>query len=436
MSNRIMMGLSAVQIAAAIKGKVFSAQDFAKDTLDFIKERDTLVHAWLCWNEDNAFEWARRVDAGQASGLLAGVPVGVKDIIDTADFPTCYGSSIYEHHRPGADAASVAMIKEAGGIVIGKTVTTEFAYFQPGLTANPHNLKHTPGGSSSGSAAAVAAGMVPVALATQTAGSLIRPASYCGIWGYKPSFGLFSLAGVKPMAQSLDTLGVLARHVEDLALMQAVLLKKPRYSAVKPFNEVSTIGVCRTYDWSSADQESGRVLDEAAEALSRAGAKVVGFDLPLEFKELTQAQRMIQAFESARALSFERIHHKDELSPSIRQLMDEGMACTDEMYFDALLLASNCRAMLQDTFDLYDAILAPSAPGAAPEGLNATGDPIFSRMWMPLQVPSVNIPFGRSASGLPIGVQLICGFLQDERLLQLAAWAEKELGIRVEPVQI
>ncbi len=434
MSKKAMIGLSAVQMVASIKDKSFSAVELAQETLGFIQERDAEVRAWLCWSEGRVLERARLIDSGEISGVLAGVPVGIKDIIDTSEYPTCHGSPIYKGHQPGFDAASVALIKEAGGIVVGKTVTTEFAYFQPGPTANPHNLKHTPGGSSSGSAAAVAAGMVPVALATQTAGSLIRPASYCGIWGYKPSFGLFSLAGIKPMAQSLDTLGVLARHVEDLALMQAVLLKSPGCAALEPFGGVPTIGVCRTYDWPSADEDSRRVLGEAAEALADTGANVVECDLPSGFEGVTQAQRVIQAFETARALSLEHACYLDKLSPSIIKLIDEGMACSQKTYFEAQLLVAECRAKSKGMFDLYDAVLAPSAPGAAPEGLKATGDPIFSRMWMPLHVPCINMPFGRGSSGLPVGVQLISGFLHDSRLLQLSAWAEQKLGIHVEPV--
>jgi len=403
-----------------------------QETIARIQHKEPSVRAWRCWSEPPAMEEARRVDAGARDGLLAGIPFGVKDIIDTSDYPTAYGSPIYEHHQPAMDAACVALLREAGGIVLGKTVTTEFAYFQPGPTSNPHNTAHTPGGSSSGSAAAVAAGMAPISLGSQTAGSLIRPASYCGVWGYKPTYGLFGLAGVHPMAQSLDTLGVLARHAEDLALMARTLLRSE--GGGESAHRTPSIAVCRGPDWAHAGEDTASVLDEAARALSRAGAKVSMLDLSGPFTKLTQAQRIIQAFEAARTLTVERLARAGRLSPSISQLIAQGLEHTGQEYLDAQRLAAQCRLAVGELFRAHDAILAPSAPGEAPRGLEATGDPVFSRLWMPLHLPCVNVPFGQGALGLPVGVQLIANHLCDGFLLDLAAWAERSLDIRVKPV--
>lgn len=436
MSNESLLEWSSVRVANAIQSKQVSPQEYMQETIGCINRQEPTVHAWRQWSESYAMSRADQISSGQNDGLLVGIPIGVKDIIDTVHYPTGYGSPVYTEHKPQQDAVCVALLEEAGGIAIGKTVTTEFAYFQPGPTTNPHNPAHTPGGSSSGSAAAVAAGMVPIALGSQTAGSLIRPASYCGIWGYKPSFGLCSLSGVKPMAQSLDTLGILARHVEDLALMGRVLIGSPN-SLVSPDpsrREPPVVGVCRTPDWNHADADTCRVVDEAAQALARSGARVMDMDLPPEFQELTQAQRIIQAFEAARALTLERRDHGSQLSGSISTLVAEGLQYTLPEYFEALQITAHCRSLLSIVFEGCDVILAPSAPGEAPKGLNATGDPIFSRLWMPLHVPCINFPFGRGATGLPVGVQLIANYLHDGLLLEVAAWAERVLSIRIKPV--
>ena len=431
--NTSILSLSAVQIAKAVQQRDLSAQSVIAQTFDLIQEYDYQTQAWVCRDEQAALAKARLIDAGHVSGLLPGVPIGVKDIIDTADYPTSYGSSIYQHYQPAHDAACVALAKEAGAIVVGKTVTTEFACFEPGPTRNPHNLAHTPGGSSSGSAAAVASGMIALAFGTQTAGSLIRPASYCGIWTLKPSYGLFSLAGVKGTAQSLDTLGIFARHVEDLALMRAVLLKEPARAFASRPDYSPTIAICRTPDWDRVEPASARALSQAAGSLERIGAKVIDIDLPPEFMNLTQAQRTIQAFETARTLSVERIHHSHQLSPSLLALIEQGLACTTEAYLEALNLAVQCRQKLKDLFRSYDAILAPSAPGTAPAGLTTTGDPVFSRMWTLLHVPSLNIPMEFAENGLPVGVQLVADLLCDRKLLQLGAWVEDKLDIKLRP---
>jgi len=435
-------GMGAAEITRAIARGQLSAQEVAQETIVRIRNSEAQIHAWVGVDEDGAMGTARAIDAGNTRGLLAGVPIGIKDIIDVAGLPTQHGSAIYradEGRVADADAACVALCRDAGGVIMGKTVTTEFAYFQPGPTANPHNLAHTPGGSSSGSAAAVAAGMVPVALGSQTAGSLIRPASYCGIWALKPSYGLLSLAGVKGMSQSLDTLGLLARNVEDLALMWTALLRLDRaaisVSATQGSPAIEDTLSGRTPrvgvwipDWKELEPSSRKAVEGAAQALEHAGARVEPLRLPAECEQLTQAQRIVQAFEAARALSFERVSHADQLSPSIRALFDQGLSCPYEDYLQALALASQCRRQLAQAFHDIDAVLAPSAPGPAPKGLDATGDPLFSRMWNLLHLPSVNVPFMRTDDNLPIGVQLIAGYGKDTHLLNVAAWTELVLA--------
>lgn len=429
------IGWSAVRISAAVERREVRAQDVTAACIERIEACEPRVMAWACTAFEQALQQARRVDAGHVRGLLAGVPIGIKDIIDTAGLPTTYGSSIYRDNRPPVDAACVALTREAGGIVMGKTVTTEFAYFEPGPTANPHNPAHTPGGSSSGSAAAVASGMVPLAFGSQTAGSLIRPASYCGVWALKPTHGVFSLAGVKGMAQSLDTLGWFARSVEDLGLLRAALLRDPTQLTGVPTGDPSPrIGLCRTPDWGSCEPESKRALDFAAQTLRRAGAQVFDLALPVEFSRLTEAQRTVQAFEAARSLSVERTGHRERLSASMRALLDQGSACPSDTYVEALRLAIACRGRLSDLFRSCDAVLAPSAPGHAPRGLGATGDPVFSRMWTLLQVPCLNVPVSRDGESMPVGVQLIGNTLHDRQLLQLGQWVEQRLDIRLEPI--
>lgn len=425
---------SAIALASAMEYGELRAIDVIDSALEAIAAHENDVRAWQVYDAARARAAAHVIDASAVSerGLLSGIPLGVKDIIDTVDFPTTYGSPLYQHHQPARDAACVALARAQGGIVIGKTVTTEFAYFAPGPTANPHALGHTPGGSSSGSAAAVASGMVPLAFGSQTAGSLIRPASYCGIWGFKPSHGVFSLAGVGGMSQTLDTLGWLARHVDDLALMRTALLHAP-LRLPQEGSHTPRIAVCRTFDWDMATDDTARAIDLTARALSRAGAQVRDLVLPPICAEMTQAQRKIQAFEAARTLAAERVAHSAELSPSLTALIEEGVACSVEHYAQALRLAADARRGLSDVFRDYDAILAPSAPGEAPEGLAATGDPVFSRMWTLLHVPCLNVPVARGSHGLPVGVQLVGAWLDDVRLLDMAKWIAERLKIRVAP---
>jgi len=420
--NRLSAGHAAARLAA---GDI-TAERLAEDCLARIAEREGVVGAGEHLDLERARAAARARDAAGPAGALHGIPIGVKDIIDTADMPTGYGSPIHAGHRPAEDAACVAAARRAGAVILGKTVTTEFAYFTPGKTANPRNVAHTPGGSSSGSAAAVADFMVPLAFASQTAGSVIRPAAYCGIVGFKPTFGRYDLAGLRRNAPSLDTLGFFARSVADVALFAAAIegRERPGLESSRP----PRIGLCRTPQWNHADAATQHVIEGTARHLAAVGAEVLEGELPADFVTLVQAQKDIMAYEMARSLAAERRDHWDRLSPALQAIIREGEACADGRYRDALTIAGHCRDLLADAFGKCDALLAPATQGEAPRGLGATGDPIFNRIWTLLHVPCLTIPAGTGPKGLPIGIQLIGRADDDDGLLRVAHWAETRLA--------
>ncbi len=395
-------------------------RDYLEACLERSAAREPEIKAWVCFDAA-----AARGAAEAASGRLAGVPLGVKDVFDTADFPTAYGSLLYAGHRPAVDAAAVALARAAGCVLPGKTVTTEFAYFHPGPTANPRNPAHTPGGSSSGSAAAVAAGMVPFALGTQTAGSLIRPAAFCGIVGYKPSFGAVPTYGVKQLGWSLDTVGVFARDVEDVALLAEVISDL----ALRPPADPGTprLAVCRTAQWDAADDAAKATLERAAAAARRAAAEVRDVAMPPACAHLLADQHTVMAWEGARALAHERRTARDRLSLPLRDLTDAGAAMSPEAYLQARMRTPKARAAFDALAGEFDAVLTLPAPGEAPKGLAATGDPLFNRIWTLLGVPCLTLPAGTGPSGLPLGVQLVGSFGADARLLAAGAWLERVL---------
>lgn len=409
-----------------LETRELSAAALLRDCLERIAEREPVIGAWACLAAEPALAAARELDAGAWRGPLHGLPLGVKDIIDTVDLPTAYGSPIYAGHRPAWDAACVAAARAAGGIVLGKTVTTEFATYHPGKTANPHNPAHTPGGSSSGSAAAVADGMVPLAYGTQTAGSVIRPAAFCGVVGFKPSFGLISRAGVKVLAGALDTIGVFARDVADAALFAGVCagvdLGVPETSAPP------RIGLCRGPHGDEAEPAARAVLEDAAARLSAAGAGVVDCTLPAAFAALSTAQTEIMAWEAARAFEYETRHHADALSPKLKSLIAQGAAIPFERHAANLAQAFECRRQFADVMRGCDALLTLSAAGEAPAGLAATGDPLFNRIWTLLGAPCVHLPIARGPRGLPLGVQMVGSESSDRATLAAAAWAFDVLG--------
>jgi amidase len=418
--------LSAMEAARRIAAKKITSEALVRDCLERREARDGEIHAWAYLDAENVIAQARAADAGQGGGLLHGVPVGIKDLIDTVDMPTSYGSPVYAMHRPASDASCVALTRAAGGIIMGKTVTTEFAGMQPNGTRNPCNLAHTPGGSSAGSAAAVADYMVPLALGTQTAGSIIRPASYCGVVGYKPSFGLISRVGVKALSDTLDTVGTIARSVTDAAYFAAAISGRRELIIDKPPAARLRIGICRTYEWKQAQPETVDALESAARRLAAAGAVVGEIKLPPTYANLVQAQTDIMLAEQSQSLAHERLTHWPQLSTRLQGILAAGLKVTHEQYDAAQMLARNCRRTLADVFADCDVLLAPSAPGGAPAGLDITGDPVFSRIWTLLRTPCVTVP-AATANGLPVGVQIIGAFGNDAQTLAAAHWVHQTL---------
>lgn len=417
-----------VDLAGQLQRREATATAATQACLDRITAREDAVHAWTFLDPEAALAAAKSLDEGPVRGPLHGVPVAIKDIFDTADMPTAYGSPIYKGHRPAADAATVAMLREAGAVVLGKTVTTEFAYFQPGPTANPHNAGHTPGGSSSGSAAAIADRMVPLAFGSQTAASVTRPAAYCGTIGFKSTWGRFSLAGIKPLAQSLDSLGWMTRTVADAAYVYDVLVTRAAPEAGLGDGPAPRIALCRTPQWDAAEPSMQAAFDAAGARLAAAGAMVEELVLPDAFGALVEDQKTVMGYEAVRALAWERTQRRALMSEAILTLLDGGVEITFDDYLAALDRAEACRQALRGLMAGWDAILAPAAPGEAPAGLGATGDPIFSRMWTLLGIPSICLPAGRGSDGLPLGVQLL-GRATDERaLFDVGHWAQSALG--------
>jgi Asp-tRNA(Asn)/Glu-tRNA(Gln) amidotransferase A subunit family amidase len=420
--------LTVREAARQIAERRLTAEALTAAYLDRIAARETTVGAWQYLDRERALAIARQRDAEPTRGPLHGIPIAIKDLIDTVDMPTAYGSSIYLGHRPAADASCVALARAAGAVVLGKTVTTEFAAFTPGKTANPRNPAHTPGGSSSGSAAAIADGMAPLAFGTQTAGSIIRPAAYCGCIGYKPSFGLIDRAGVKPLADSLDTIGVLAGTVEDAAFFAGVLSERPALRHLAAPGDAPRFGLYRTPMWDEAEPATAAALDAARDALERAGAAVAELVITPEHRGLAEVQNTIMGFEMVRALAYERTLHSAELSPRLAQMLDAGMTIGADEYDRALAGTAEARAGLDAFFGLCDAILVPAAPGEAPVGLGNTGDPIFNRMWTLLGVPCVTLPARWAENGLPTGVQLVGRLRDDARLMACATFLERALA--------
>jgi Asp-tRNA(Asn)/Glu-tRNA(Gln) amidotransferase A subunit family amidase len=423
------LGLSVRQLAQQVAQRTLSAEAVVRAYIERIGAQEAVVHAWQYFDAAQALGAARRLDAAGASGPLAGVPVGVKDVMDTADMPTTYGSQIYAAHHPATDSAAVAAVRAAGGIVLGKTVTTEFATFKPGPTVNPRSLglsePHTPGGSSSGSAAAVAAGMVPVAFGTQTAASIVRPASFCGIVGYKPTFGTLSTAGIKPLSPSLDTLGVLTRSVDDAAFFVGILAHR---EFVMEGPRPLRVGVCSTPHWDAATPSSRQALSDAARLLEAEGGMIADVVLPPACDNLASAQSEIMSYEAALAYVPEYQAHLSDLSERFRAVLAAGASLGGARYAVLQQQAEQGRHALAALFDRFDVLLAPSAPGEAPAGLASTGDPIFSRMWTLLGNPCVNVPVGTGPAGLPLGVTVIGPRWRDDVALAAAALLERAVG--------
>lgn len=419
--------LSATEAAARLAAGRLTSEALVGACIARIQAREPEVQAWAHFDPAAALAQARARDRERPRTRLHGIPVGVKDVIDTADLPTEYGSPIYRGNRPSCDAACVAQVRELGGVILGKTVTTEFATRHPGKTRNPRDIRHTPGGSSSGSAAAVADGMVPIAFGTQTTSSIIRPAAFCGAVGYKPSFGLVNRAGLKFLSDSLDTIGTLTRTVPDAALIVEELCGAPPTSfdslaAMKP-----RIAFCRTPYWAQADACTHAALEEALPRLARAGATVAEVALDGEFARLNELQVTVSSYEFYRALAYERTRFPEQISESLMGRILGGGRVSRAQYEDARAAAARCRARLDDLFRDHDVLLAPSAPGEAPRGLASTGEPTFGSLWTLMLGPTVSVPAFTGPSGLPLGAQFIGQLGSDSKTLAAAEWAWRAL---------
>jgi len=418
--------LGAAEAARLIAAGDLSSAALVAACLERITEREETVRAWAHFDAGAALAQARARDAEPPRGPLHGVPVGVKDIVDTADLPTERGSAIHTGRRPGADAACVARLRAAGAVILGKTVTTEFAYFSPGPTRNPADPARTPGGSSSGSAAAVADAMVPVAIGSQTAGSVIRPAAFCGTLGLKPTRGLVDLTGVMALSGNLDTLGWFARDTEDLALLGAVLADE--WPDAGEASGAPAFALARTPWWDRADADAQGAVTRAAGRLAAAGASVRDLDLPARFAALPEAQEALMAFDMARSLAHEREHHADELSDVLRAFLERGDTIGRAVAGDAVALGAECRALLAEHLEPGETLLVPAVSGEPPgfdDGV--TGDPLFCRAWTLLGVPALSVPGATGSRGAPVGVQFVAPARGDAALVAAGAWAAPHL---------
>lgn len=415
--------LTATEIVQAVDAGTTTCEAVVRDCLEHIAAREEAVGAWHFLDRELALEQARAIDRSGRKGALRGVPVGMKDIIDTADMPTEYGTPIHRGHRPRIDAACVGLTRRAGGIIMGKTVTTEFANRHPGKTRHPMDPTRTPGGSSSGSAAAVGDHMVPLAIGTQTTASTIRPASFCGCVGYRPTWGDIRCHGVMEAAGSLDTLGLIARSVADVALYRDVLVGTEPEPIAPHRGGPLRVGFCRTAIWDQCEPHVQKNLEQCAQVLAKAGARVSEATLPDEFTRLEDAQRWISSFEFTRNRTWEIDHHWDQISEYLRNhRLKDGMSCSFERYRDARTFAETCRGMMDAFMKDYDVLLTSPVSGEAPVGLNSTGNASFCAMWTTLHVPAVTLPFFTGPNGLPVGAQLIARRNDDRRLFQAAQW--------------
>jgi Asp-tRNA(Asn)/Glu-tRNA(Gln) amidotransferase A subunit family amidase len=416
--------LQALDLARRIDAGELSPADVVDLCAKAIDARETQVCAFAALDVARARTKAR--DAGLAARPLRGLPVGVKDIFDTVDFPTEFGTPIYRGNQPRADAALVALIRRAGGILLGKMVTTEFAFLNPSRTHNPHDVTRSPGGSSAGSAASVAAGMLPITVGTQTGGSVIRPASYCGVAAFKPSYRLLPTAGIKPFAVYLDTAGLFAARVVDVAFAAAAItgrdLRVDQAASAAP-----RIAIARTNVWGDASPAMQGALETAARIAQAAGARVSEPAWPGLLTDAFHAHAIIQDYEAYRTLAFEYDNHRDALSPILRGMLDKAAAITPDAYDAARRTTKRARQALAEFMGEIDVLLTPSAPSAAP-GPDTTGPAIFNRLWTLMGTPCVNVPGLDDASGMPLGVQIVGRFGRDREALLAARFLEEAIA--------
>jgi len=434
--------LTAIEARRRIEAGIIRSQDLVSACIARIGESDDALRAWCYFDPDKALAEAIARDElrrhGGTLGPLHGIPVGVKDIIDTEGMPTELGSPIYRGRVPRANAAVIDKLLEAGAVIMGKTATTEFAFLHPAGTRNPHNPAHSPGGSSSGSAAAVAAGHVPLAIGSQTNGSTIRPASFCGLFGFKPTRGMISRRGLLETSPTLDQVGVFARSLEDAALLSdalsgfdaadcmSFLRARPNILAGardEPPMEPNLVW----FEMPFADRLSPASREGLEEILDALGPRVERFPPPRAFAKVVRHQQVIHEYEMARALQAEIDDHWDSISDTLQPALQRGLAHSDDDYSEALATIESMAEFYTEVFNEYDAIVAPSAPGEAPLKEAGTGDPIFSTLWTFSGLPALTLPLLEGEAGLPVGVQLVGAPEGDDRLFRTAAWLMRHL---------
>ena len=423
---------TARQCADLITNGDLTSEAVIQSCLDVIEQTEKDIGAWVTLNKDHALHQSKTLDdirkRGEPTGALHGIPVGVKDIYDTADCPTCYGSAIYPQHQPDNDCGVVEKLKEAGAVIMGKTVTTEFAYMHPSVTRNPHNSEYSPGGSSSGSAAAVAAGHVPLAIGSQTNGSVIRPASYCGVYGYKPSRGMVSRRGAFATSDTLDQVGVFGRDVGDLALLVDTLsgydnTDSASYIEPKPellkgyLAEVPVKPTLAWIDMPYADRYSEDAVEGFEELINELGGLVERIPAPQSFAALIPCHKIIHEYEIIRCLQDEIDNHWNNISDTIKPTLEAAKKHTDELYQEALEIRTAADIWFEQFFYDYDAIITPAATGEAPL-MGSTGDPVCCTIWTLCGLPCLTMPLLAGNNNMPIGVQLVGALRQDDRLFR------------------
>jgi len=444
MDNAALWQLTAADAARLIRDGTRSSEDLVGACLERIRELEPKVQAWTFLDEEHALDQARAADelrrSGQAVGPLCGVPVGIKDVIDTGDMPTENGCALHKGRTPRDDAVVVAKLRAAGAVILGKTVTTECAYFHPGKTRNPHNPEHTPGGSSSGSAAAVAAGMVPLALGTQTNGSVIRPAAFCGVYGFKPTHGLIPRSGILQLSRTLDHVGLFSRNLDDIALLAEALAgwdagdpdTRPR--ARVPFQSISAeeppiepvLAFIKTPHWERVDADAKEAFAELQEAL---GERLEEVELFPSAAEAWDWHKTIMDAEMAANFEREWRDGRDKLSEKLRALIERGREVRAVDYQRAVSRIGPVQESFEELFtQRYDAILTPAALGTAPKGLGSTGDPSFCTLWTLAGLPALSLPLMSGANGMPLGVQLVGRRNFDARLMRTARWLASRLA--------
>ena len=433
---------SAVDMVKMMQAGQITSVQLVTACLDKIEAENDKLHAWITVDREVALARAEALDKrrnqGKALGMLHGIPVGLKDIIDTKDMPTCYGSDVMADRQPDADAALVNHLIQEGAVIIGKTVTTPFAFLDHAATRNPHNHDYSPGGSSSGSAAAVVAGHVPIAIGTQTNGSVIRPASFCGTYAFKPTSGMISRTGVLQTSETLDQIGIFAATLDDLALATNALANFDPSDSASSANArpdclsmmLSEPPISPNFVWISMPYFD-RLEDDAKEGLLEVvdalGGQVERIDAEHSFTGLVESQKIIQDYEMSRNLEWLLRDHGDRISEKLKATLSHGITISDEAYGEACGFRTDTIAYFETFFRDFDAIIAPSAAGQAPL-FGTTGDPIFSTIWTLCGLPCVTLPLLVSQAGLPIGVQLIAGREEDGRLLRTAQWMQTTLS--------